>query len=186
MYVSGLAPDLGETASALVGNIPAARSDRRSRRRVMLADGNQDLYIMQDKYHAQFAADVPAGEAKLMAATQRPIVAAAFDEPAGAPAWKTIPSWFLYGSLDRNIPPAVHAFLAQRAGARKSRRGERRITRRDDFASRRAVEADRRRSGIHRRTSQARRGFEKSPRTSALSSQAGRGRAVGSQPIKHR
>ncbi len=54
-----------------------------------------------------------------MAATQRPIAAAAFDEPAGVPAWKTIPSWFLFGSLDKNIPSAVHALMARRAGACK-------------------------------------------------------------------
>ena len=44
---------------------------------------------------------------------------AALDEPGGAPTWKAIPSWFLYGSLDKNIPPAVHAFMAKRAGAKK-------------------------------------------------------------------
>lgn len=85
-----------------------------------LPDGTKDLYILQDQYHAQFCADVPDAEAKLMAVSQRPIVAAAFEELAGTPAWKTIPSWFLYGSLDKNIPPAVHAFMAKRAGSRKT------------------------------------------------------------------
>jgi uncharacterized membrane protein YphA (DoxX/SURF4 family) len=33
----------------------------------MLADGSQELYMLQDKFHAQFCADVPASEAKLMA-----------------------------------------------------------------------------------------------------------------------
>jgi len=120
VYVSGLAPDLGESASALVGKFPGSTLGPTLAPPVTLADGSKDLYILQDKFHAQFAADVPAREAKLMAATQRPIVAAAFDEPAGAPAWKTIPSWFLYGSLDKNIPPAVHAFLAKRAGAKET------------------------------------------------------------------
>ena len=55
-----------------------------------------------------------------MATTQRPITEAALNEPGGTPAWKSIPSWFLYGSLDKNIPPAVHAFMAQRAGSRKT------------------------------------------------------------------
>jgi len=36
------------------------------------------------------------------------------------PSWKTIPSWFIYGSADLNIPPAVQAFMAKRAGARKT------------------------------------------------------------------
>jgi pimeloyl-ACP methyl ester carboxylesterase len=75
---------------------------------------------MQDKYHAQFAADVPLQDSKLMAATQRPITEAALNESGDTPAWKTIPSWFLYGSLDKNIPPAVHAFMAKRAGAKRA------------------------------------------------------------------
>ena len=42
-----------------------------------LDDGNKDLYIQQDKFGQQFAADVPAAESALMAATQRPISEAA-------------------------------------------------------------------------------------------------------------
>jgi pimeloyl-ACP methyl ester carboxylesterase len=119
VYVSGLAPDVGETASALVGKFPGSTLGPTLAPPELLADGNKDLYILQDKYPAQFCADLPAREAKLLAATQRPIIAAAFDEAADSPAWKTIPSWFLYGSLDKNIPPAAHAFMAKRAGARR-------------------------------------------------------------------
>jgi pimeloyl-ACP methyl ester carboxylesterase len=120
IYVSGLAPDVGETASALVGKFPGSTLGPTLAPPTVLADGNKDLYILQEKYNAQFCADLPASEAKLMAATQRPIVEAAFGEAAAAAAWKTIPSWFLYGSLDKNIPPAVHAFMAKRAGAKKA------------------------------------------------------------------
>jgi pimeloyl-ACP methyl ester carboxylesterase len=120
VYVSGLAPDLGETASGLVGKFPGSTLGPTLAPPVILADGSKDLYISQDKFHAQFAADLPANEAKLMAVTQRPIPEAAFNEPAAAAAWKTIPSWFLYGSLDKNVPPAVHAFMAKRAGAKET------------------------------------------------------------------
>jgi pimeloyl-ACP methyl ester carboxylesterase len=120
VYVSGLAPDLGETASGLVGKFPGSTLGPTLAPPVILADGSKDLYILQEKFHAQFAADLPANEAKLMATTQRPIPEAAFNEAAGAPAWKTIPSWFLYGSLDKNVPPAVHAFMAKRAGAKQT------------------------------------------------------------------
>lgn len=119
VYVSGLAPDFGETASGLVGKFPGSTLGPTLAPPVILADGSKDLYISQDKFHAQFAADLPANEAKLMAVTQRPIPEAAFNEAAGAPAWKTIPSWFLYGSLDKNVPPAVHAFMAKRANAKQ-------------------------------------------------------------------
>jgi pimeloyl-ACP methyl ester carboxylesterase len=120
VYVSGVAPDAGESASTLVGKFPGSTLGPTLAPAVVLADGSKDLYIMQDKYHAQFAADVPLKESQLMAATQRPITEAALNESGGAPAWKTIPSWFLYGSLDKNIPPAVHAFMAKRAGARRA------------------------------------------------------------------
>ena len=119
VYVSGLAPELGESASALSAKFPGSTLGPTLAPPVALADGNKDLYILQDKFHAQFAADLPATAAQLMAATQRPITQAALNEPGGAPIWKTIPSWFLYGSLDKNIPPAVHAFMAKRAGAKK-------------------------------------------------------------------
>ena len=55
-----------------------------------------------------------------MAATQRPITESALNEAAGAPAWKTIPSWFIFGQLDKNIPAAVHAFMAKRAGEKET------------------------------------------------------------------
>lgn len=119
VYVSGVAPDAGESASSLVGKFPGSTLGPTLAPPVVLADGSKDLYIMQDKYHAQFAADVPLQESRLMAATQRPITEAALNESGDTPAWKTIPSWFLYGSLDKNIPPAVHAFMAKRAGAKR-------------------------------------------------------------------
>ena len=120
IYVSGLAPDRGESASDLVGKFPGSTLGPTLAPPVILQDGSKDLYILQDKFHAQFCADLSTKEANLMAATQRPIAEAAFGEKAETPAWKNIPSWFLYGSLDKNIPPAVHAFMAARAGAREA------------------------------------------------------------------
>ncbi|MFL5304314.1 MAG: alpha/beta fold hydrolase [Polyangia bacterium] len=119
VYVSGLAPEAGETTAALVAKLPGSTLGPTLAPPVVLPGGAKELYILQDKYNAQFCADVPAADAGLMAATQRPIIEAAFSEAAGPPAWKTIPSWFLYGSLDKNIPAAVHAFMSRRAGAKK-------------------------------------------------------------------
>jgi|ERR1700722_1941518 len=33
------------------------------------------------------------------------------------PAWKRLPTWFVYGEADEVIPPTVHAWMAARAGA---------------------------------------------------------------------
>ena len=120
VFVSGVAPDIGESAATLAGKFPGSTLGPTLATPVMLADGNKDLYIRQDKYPAQFAADVSAEDAKLMAAAQRPITEAALNEAGGPPAWKSIPSWFLYGSADKNIPPAVHAYMAKRAGAKNT------------------------------------------------------------------
>jgi pimeloyl-ACP methyl ester carboxylesterase len=87
---------------------------------VALPDGGTDLYIQPEKFHAQFAADVPADKASLMAATQRPVTEAALTEPSRVPAWKTLPSYVIYGSDDHNIPAAVMAFMAERAQSRKA------------------------------------------------------------------
>ena len=120
VFVSGLAPDTGETASDLVGRFAGSTLAETLAPPVSQPDGGKDIYIQESRYPAQFAADVPLSEAVQMAATQRPIAEAALNEPlAGAPAWKALPSWFVYGSLDKNIPPAVHAFMAKRAGARQ-------------------------------------------------------------------
>jgi pimeloyl-ACP methyl ester carboxylesterase len=56
-----------------------------------------------------------------MAATQRPITAEALAEASAAPAaWRTLPTYFIYGERDKNIPAALHAFMAKRAGAKEA------------------------------------------------------------------
>jgi len=119
VYVSAFAPDVGETSFGLAGKFPGATLSAALAPPVDLPTGGQDLYIRQDRFPAQFAADVPLAKAKLMAAGQRPLTQAAGDEKITQAGWKTLPSWFIYGSADLNIPPAAMAFMAERAHARK-------------------------------------------------------------------
>jgi pimeloyl-ACP methyl ester carboxylesterase len=119
VYIGGFAPDAGESAAELAGRYDGSTlADTLAK--VELAEGSSDLYIQQERYHAQFAADSTKRTAEIMAATQRPIVQTALSEPSGEPAWKTIPSWFLFGSEDKNIPAASHRFMAERAGSRRT------------------------------------------------------------------
>ena len=55
-----------------------------------------------------------------MAATQRPITVAALNESSGEPAWRTIPSWFIFGDRDKNIPAEALSFMAERAGSKET------------------------------------------------------------------
>ena len=120
VYVAGFAPDTGETAVELSERYPGSTLGPTLAPPVVLPDGGKDLYIQQDKFHMQFAADVPANDAQLMASTQRPITNAALNEASGTPAWKSTPSWFIYGDRDLNIPAAVQSFMANRASSKKT------------------------------------------------------------------
>ena len=118
VYVAGFALAPGESAGDASALAPGSTlADTLTR--VPTADGGTDLYIEQQKYHQQFAADLSAAEAAVMAVTQRPVTEAALFEPSGAqPLWRSVPSWFVFGELDHNIPAGAHRIMAQRAGAR--------------------------------------------------------------------
>lgn len=120
VYVAAFAPDAGESCLDLTGKFPGSTLPSALAPAVPLADGGEDLYIQQDKFPKQFAADVPVTESRAMAATQRPIKSAALAEAAGNPAWEAIPSWWIYGTGDLNVPPAAMAFMAERSRARRT------------------------------------------------------------------
>jgi pimeloyl-ACP methyl ester carboxylesterase len=83
-------------------------------------DGSEgaDLYLDLDAFPETFAADVDPETAAVMAAAQRPYAAAAFaGTPSSPPAWKTLPCWYLLGTEDKAIPPALQRFMAERASA---------------------------------------------------------------------
>ena len=119
VYVAAFIPDAGEAALSLSGKFPGSTLGQALAPPVMLADGGKDLYIQQSKFHQQFAADVPKAAAVLMAAAQRPIAEAALTQVSGVPAWKQLPSYSIFGTADKNIPPEAMRFMSTRAKAVK-------------------------------------------------------------------
>lgn len=119
VYVAGFAPDTGESSLSLSSRFPGSTLGE-ALTPLDLPGGGQDLYITPALFHEQFAADVSAEEAAVMAATQRPVTLAALQEPSGVASWKALPSYSIYGSADRNIPAAVMRFMAERAHARRA------------------------------------------------------------------
>ncbi|MER7926036.1 alpha/beta hydrolase [Streptomyces sp. NPDC096057] len=120
VFVAAFLPEEGESAVSLSGKFPGSTLGETLRPvPVTLPDGSKvtDLYIQQAKFHQQFAADVPEETTAVMAATQRPVTDAALAEGASAPAWRDIPSWVLVADEDRNIPPQVQTYMAERAEA---------------------------------------------------------------------
>ncbi|MQY10937.1 hypothetical protein SRB5_10510 [Streptomyces sp. RB5] len=121
VYVAAFLPAPGETALELTDKYPGSTlPDALDPVTTTAPDGTTgtDLYIQQDKFRHQFAADVPRDRAELAAVTQRPIARAALEEKATTAAWKAIPSWGIVTTRDLNIPAAVQRFMAARAHAR--------------------------------------------------------------------
>src|SRR5215208_5874618 len=100
VYVAGYAPEEGENSGELSGRFPGSTL-LETLWSVPLSDGSTDLYIRQEKYHKQFAEDVPAEQTALRAATQRPLRDGPVNGASVRPAWKSIPSWFVFGQLDK-------------------------------------------------------------------------------------
>ena len=130
VYVNAFAPDHGESALQLSTMFPGAAGAGEFAG-APLTGGGTDLVVQREIYHHRFCADVPEEQAALMGATQRPATLEALSEalPTNAPAWKQIPSWFVLGDQDLIIPPALHRFMADRAGARAPARSPARPTR---------------------------------------------------------
>ena len=80
-------------------------------------DGGVEFSIDPAKFHEAFAADLPAGQAAVMAATQRPIGAAGFSDASAAAAWKKLPSWAVVGTGDKAAGTDLTRSMAERAGA---------------------------------------------------------------------
>jgi pimeloyl-ACP methyl ester carboxylesterase len=118
VFVAAFAPEEGENIGELTGRSPGSTLGE-TLESVALSDGTTDLYIRQEMFHQQFAADAPAEQAALDAVTQRPLRDVALNEGSGPPGWKSIPSWFVFGELDKNIPLEMPRFMAERAEARE-------------------------------------------------------------------
>lgn len=119
VYVGAFAPDHGENAFELSTKFPGSTLGEALDAHPVSTGGNE-FVIRRDKFHHQFAADVPEQVAGLMGATQRPVTEKALTEPlpTPTPAWRERPTWFIYGDEDLNIPAELQRFQTQRAGAR--------------------------------------------------------------------
>ena len=122
VYIDAFAPDQGEAVTPLAGPDSALAVADPTTVFTLIPPAlpptpATDLYLKESTFLTSFANGVPARDARLLAATQRPATIGALNEPSGVPAWRTIPSWYLIGSEDRIIPPSAEKAMAERAGS---------------------------------------------------------------------
>ncbi|TMI68691.1 alpha/beta hydrolase, partial [Candidatus Bathyarchaeota archaeon] len=125
VYVDAFAPDQGESVQDLA-SAPAPSGQPNS---CLAGDftklfdfvpipgtpGDFDLFVKQSVFPSCFANDLPGKQGAVLASTQRPLLLSALPVKSGTPAWKSIPSWYALGTLDKVIPPWAQLFMAQRA-----------------------------------------------------------------------
>jgi len=115
VYLAAFAPDSGEPLGE-----PGKKFAETSLNSALVPDSAGFLYIDRAKFHDAFCKDLPEAEARVMAATQKPLNGSVFGASVPAAAWKTIPSWYVVSSEDHAINPELERFYAKRMGATTS------------------------------------------------------------------
>src|SRR6266480_4395299 len=121
VYVAAFAPDEGER----LGEVESTSKDSVLNAALVplhypTGQGTEtavEFAINPAQFHDAFAADLPAEQTALVAATQRPVAELAFSEPTGAPAWRRLPSWAVVPTGDKAAGTDVLRSMAERAGA---------------------------------------------------------------------
>jgi pimeloyl-ACP methyl ester carboxylesterase len=113
VFASAFAPDEGETLGGLNAQFPPPPGLAHTQ-----PDSLGFLWFDPAAIPDNFAQDLPVEQARVLASVQKPIAARCFSDPAGPPAWKKLPSWFMVSTQDRMINPDLERFMAARIGAR--------------------------------------------------------------------
>jgi pimeloyl-ACP methyl ester carboxylesterase len=112
VYVAAFGPDRGETAGELGKPYPPPPALA-----APVVDKQGFMHLTTEAVMKHFASDLPASEARVVAATQGPINVSAFAAQVSGVAWKTKPSWFIVAKLDGAIAPDAERFFARRMKA---------------------------------------------------------------------
>ena len=80
------------------------------------AAGGPDFFIDRATFRETFCADLPVDVAAVLAATQRPLAAAAFTEKCTAAGWRGKPVSYLVSARDNAINPDCERFMGERMG----------------------------------------------------------------------
>ncbi len=112
VYIAAFALDEGESLGALLSQGPVTPSLEH-----LFTDSRGYGWLSEDDFVNHFAADVEPAQAKVMYAVQQALASTAFTDVMGAPAWKSLPSWYLVAQNDEAIPPDAERQFASRMGA---------------------------------------------------------------------
>ncbi|WBO21807.1 alpha/beta fold hydrolase [Sphingomonas abietis] len=113
VYVAAFANKEGQTGGDLVGAYPKPPALG-----TVWDDGKGFLRQTEQGMIDNFAADLPREEARTLFVTQGPLAASTFGDKVTAPAWRTVPSWYIVSANDRVISPQMERDLAAQMKAK--------------------------------------------------------------------
>jgi pimeloyl-ACP methyl ester carboxylesterase len=120
VFVAAFSPDRDEKLADINARYPDVPLSA-AMRTMTYPDGTgsgTEAYIDPASFHAAFCADVPDAQARVMAATQRPVSLDAFTTTVtSTPAWHQRPSWAIVATADHAIHPDAERDMAKRAGS---------------------------------------------------------------------
>ena len=111
VYIAAFGLDEGESIGGLLAQGPPTPALAN-----LSIDDQGFAWLPEDDFVGHFAADVDPVQAKVMHAVQQPLHSNALGDVMGAPAWKSLPSWFLVAEGDQAIPPDAERQFAAAHG----------------------------------------------------------------------
>ncbi|QFT97905.1 Pyrethroid hydrolase [Roseovarius sp. THAF8] len=111
VYVSALAPDVGETTGDQFADIPAPPE-------FIIETGDDGFgFVNLEEFKTGFAGDTADADAAFLRDSQVPINMDIFGTPVKHAAWKEKPSWAVIATEDKAIDPKLLRQTADRIGA---------------------------------------------------------------------
>lgn len=112
VYVAAFGLAQGESLGGLLGGGPPSPALAH-----LIVDEQGFAWLPEDDFTGHFASDVEPAKARVMWAVQQGLSMTTFEDVMGAPAWKSLPSWYLVAGNDEALPPSAQRMFAERMGA---------------------------------------------------------------------
>jgi pimeloyl-ACP methyl ester carboxylesterase len=112
VYVAAFAPDVGLSVNDLGKGAPPTPGLKK-----VVASKAGFLTITKKGIQEDFAQDLPKTESAVLAATQGPTAAKAFDDKLTVAAWHNKPTWYVVSKSDRMIDPNGERAMAKAMNA---------------------------------------------------------------------
>ena len=112
VYVAAFGLEKGESLGKLLSQGPGTPALAH-----LFTDSHGFGWLSEDDFVNHFATDVDVIRARVLYAVQQALALSTFNDVMGAPAWKSLPSWYLVAQNDEAIPPEAERMFAARMGA---------------------------------------------------------------------